>query len=41
MTVEENAPETCETLASIDWERDASGRFEEDVAKAPPDASRP
>ncbi len=34
MTVKENAPETCETLASIDWERDASGHFEEDVAKA-------
>ena len=34
MTVEGNAPETCETLASIDRERDASGHFEEDVAKA-------
>ena len=34
MTVKENAPETYQTLASVNWERDATGHFEEDVAKA-------
>ncbi len=34
MTVKGNAPESLETLASIDWERDATGYFEEPCEKA-------
>ena len=32
--VKGNSPETFGILDSIDWERDAAGRFEEDVEKA-------
>ncbi len=31
MTVKGNAPETHETLACINWERDATGTFKEKV----------
>ena len=34
MTVKGNAPETFATLAGIDWERDATGGYEEASAKA-------
>ena len=34
MTVKDNAPETSETLATINWERDATAHFEEEVEKA-------
>ena len=34
MTVKGNAPEPHEALASIDWERDATSTFKENVEKA-------
>ena len=34
MTVKANAPETYETLSTIDWNRDATGAFEEETTKA-------
>ena len=33
MTVKANAPETFETLSTIDWNRDATGAFEEEFSK--------
>ena len=33
MTVKANAPETYETLSTIDWNRDATGAFEEEPTK--------
>ena len=33
MTVKANAPETFETLSTIDWNRDATGAFEEEPTK--------
>ena len=33
MTVKANAPETYETLSTINWNRDATGAFEEDFTK--------
>ena len=34
MTVKANAPETYETLSTINWNRDATGAFEEEITKA-------
>ena len=33
MTVKANAPETFETLSTINWNRDATGAFEEEPTK--------
>ena len=34
MTVKANAPETYETLSTINWNRDATGAFEQEITKA-------
>ena len=34
MTVKKNAPETHQLLSTLDWERDATGHFQEPVRKA-------